>query len=230
MILTCDSCRKRFSVDDSAAGRRTQCPHCGHIQRAPTLPLRDDAPVVGERVAEEAPAPAAGGGDRTTRMRGPNDRLPPRTGPETTVMVVRPSVLRSRPGAALIVLAAILIGIVGGIYALVSKSQALAIVGGLVALVGIGTIIAWKIQSLGQTLQITTKRVVYRDGILGRRTQEMAHKVIQDMEVEQSFLERLCGVGHLTLSNSGQEDDEIHMPSVAGPHRVREIIDSYRNL
>jgi hypothetical protein len=51
IIFTCESCGRRFRVDEKSRGKRGRCAHCGHVMRIPQFAAAHQA--------EAAPLPAA---------------------------------------------------------------------------------------------------------------------------------------------------------------------------
>lgn len=216
--LICDRCDKPFDVPDDRVGTKVPCPTCGDINIA-LAPAGADGADGGVRAARSA------GADRTAAK-----GLPPADGPEVTVVEIRGAMFRSRPFSFIGLV--LLLG--GSLVAAPILALQTAGVGGLIALgVAVACLIVlgvWKIASLSERLTITTKRVVQTRGLLSKSTIEMLHRTIQDVEIEQSFVDRLWGVGKLSISNAGQEDDEIVIHHAPKPYQIRETIDAYRPM
>ena len=62
----------------------------------------------------------------------------------------------------------------------------------------IGLLTSW-IQTFGETIRITTQRVAVTTGILSKTVEEVEYYRVQDTTYHQSFLERLTGIGTITL-------------------------------
>lgn len=56
MYLTCRACRKRLSVPDSAAGKRTKCPACGAPNDIPGTPWQPDIVSLAQEKSPTLPA------------------------------------------------------------------------------------------------------------------------------------------------------------------------------
>lgn len=210
--VVCDACERPFQVPDEKAGGKAPCPKCGDIKLIPG--------ATGTR----APATVAATVDRATAM-----GLPARDGPEVPVMEVQGSVFRLRPVAFLLNLLVLVAAAAGTVVlALTPATLPFAIPTAIVAL-GCGFVWARRaILARAERLTITNKRVVMARGILSKSTIEMLHKTIQDIEVDQTFSDRLLGIGKVSISNAGQENDEIVIHAVKDPYRVRSVIDAYR--
>ena len=218
--VVCDACERPFEVADEKAGAKAPCPKCGDIKLIPSR-----APVGGGSVSGGVAAGV------TTHDRASAMGLPPRDGPEVTVMEVRGSVFRLRPLAFLLNLLVLLAAAAGTVVlALTPATLPFAIPTALLALACGFVWARWAILARAERLTITNKRVVMARGILSKSTIEMLHKTIQDIEVDQTFADRLWGIGKVSISNAGQENDEIIIHAVKNPYRVRSVIDAYRVL
>ncbi len=219
----CDRCDRIIEVDGDLAGSKVECPHCGDTNIMPGKAGGDDS----------TPAPAASSSGPATRRRPEDLGLPPDSGPEQQVMLVRPSLMRSRPvsfiavgvvGATGLVLAAIHLISPATVAVWVAIIAVLALVGAL------GLIGWWWVQTLSAALEITNKRTVSRRGLLSRSTSEVVHDNIRNVQVSQSFWERIWKVGSIGISSSGQDGIEIQMRKIPDPQKLRETIDLYRPL
>src|SRR5262245_37471009 len=70
-------------------------------------------------------------------------------------------------------------------------------------------LLAWWLQVISTTLLVTDRRVSLRTGLLSRHTNDVFHNDIRNVRVDQTFLQRLLGVGSIGISSSGQSDIEI---------------------
>ncbi|MCA9292958.1 MAG: PH domain-containing protein [Phycisphaerales bacterium] len=180
-------------------------------------------------------------GDSPTATAGthvaPTDRaaaagLPPDAGPEQRVRMIRPAFLRGRPHEvvawigsplALAGLAMFMGGDHGGAWA----TKALLILGPI-ALVGL--VVRWLLVTFGCSLEISNKRTVERHGVFSRTVNEVLHDHIRNVQVRQSFYERLVNVGRIGIASAGADGIEIQVAHLPDPHGVRKVIDLYRPL
>ncbi|MEQ8850276.1 MAG: PH domain-containing protein [Phycisphaerales bacterium] len=217
--ITCDRCDKSIEVPESHAGGKYACPHCGDINRVPSVESGESAPA-------SAPAPSAPQRDRAAEA-----GYPPDSGDEQTVMRIRRCWFRSRPIAFSIAALFFVGGIVGAIWSGTGDhSRWVLYLWGIASLAGLGTIVWWWIDRFGSSLVITNKRTVQHTGLLRRATSEVVHDNIRNIQVDQSFWQRLWGVGRLGISSSGQDGVEIEINHLPGPDKLREIVDLYRPL
>jgi membrane protein YdbS with pleckstrin-like domain/phage FluMu protein Com len=218
MMITfpCDKCDKLLETDDSAAGTKVECPHCADINVVPSASRGGPSSHAKARPAAPDRAEALG--------------LPPDRGPEQTVLRVHPAMVRAHPLAGAGLLLALAVGIVGTGVSMATALIPAAIAFGVLALFGVIWFIVWKIKSWTTTLIITTKRTTLRRGIFSRYQREVLHDRVQDVQVTQSFLDRMLGVGALGLSTSSDEGVEINVVDVPNVLHVRKVIDAYRDM
>jgi len=100
----------------------------------------------------------------------------------------------------------------------------------LIAAFGLGLVILliWWLQTLGTKLTVTDERITLRKGILSKYTNEVFHTDIRNVQLDQSFFQRLFDVGTIAISTSGQEGIEISVPGIPHPQQVRDLIDEHR--
>jgi membrane protein YdbS with pleckstrin-like domain len=216
--IQCDKCDETIEVDDSRAGEKIDCPHCGDVNRIPEAAAA--APPAGAAPAPQAAPVGAPGqpADRPTEM-----GLPPDHGPEKHVISVRPAMFRAHPFVGTLTTLLTLAGIVAAIY-FQAVWWLLATAAGLIV------ILVWSILRLSVCLKITNKRCLLQEGLLSRSTSEVLHDHVRNVQTDQSLLERVLNVGSVGISSSGQGGIEIQVSGVPNPGKIREIVDAYRPL
>jgi hypothetical protein len=215
----CDRCERLIEIEDNRAGTKVACPHCGDTNVMPGV--KSDSAAL-----DPAPAP-----DHRTR---PQDQgHPPDHGPEQRVRLVRPAWVRSRPLSVAVMALLAAAGAVLGAIRLMNPASVpawLAVVAALALLAGVAVLGWWWFLSLSAALEITNKRTVARRGLLSRSTSEVVHDNIRNVQVDQTFWERLWSVGTIGISSSGQDGIEIQMRNVPHPQELQKLIDLYRPL
>ena len=78
------------------------------------------------------------------------------------------------------------------------------------------------------TYKLTDKRVIIERGFLNKDKISMPYTKIQDMDIQQSILERVFGVGDIIIYG-GHENTETILDDVPDPKKVEEIILSHVN-
>lgn len=74
---------------------------------------------------------------------------------------------------------------------------------------------------------VTTDRLVYRAGVLGKSGREIPLERINDIAVTQRIFERLIGAGDLMIESGGERGQQ-HFTDVRRPFKVQNII--YREM
>jgi uncharacterized membrane protein YdbT with pleckstrin-like domain len=115
--------------------------------------------------------------------------------------------------------AALVAGVVVGLAA----SAAIGIVVGL-ALFAILVVVGY-VRRTGTRYLVTTQRLNIRRGILARRVQQTRIERVQNVNFEQSFLERLLGVGTVDFDTAGTDDSEFRFVGVADPAQISAVVD-----
>jgi phage FluMu protein Com len=211
--VRCDKCEKLLEAPDDLAGQRIECPACGDVRVLPASAASSppEAKVVQDRAA------AAG--------------LPPDSGPEQKVMVVRTAMFRSRLGLAVLVGACLAASLTGMVYfGGVQRQPTLFWVSVAVFGAVLGVLVVWKIAHLSTALEITNKRTIARRGLVSRATTEVLHDHVRNVQITQSVWQRLLGIGRIGLSSSADDSVEIVMDDMPSPDRIRRVIDLYRPL
>ncbi len=100
----------------------------------------------------------------------------------------------------------------------------------VLAFVGVGLVmlLVWWIQVLGTTLTVTNEQTTLRKGILSKYTNDVFHSNVRNIQVRQSFLQRIFNVGWVGISSAGQSGLEIEINGIQDPEKVKEIIDDHR--
>lgn len=100
----------------------------------------------------------------------------------------------------------------------------------ILCLVGIGFVIllVWWLRCLGTRLSVSDRRTTLRTGLLSKNTNEVWHASVRNIQIRQSFLQRIFGVGFIGISSAAQAGMEIEVAGIRDPEGVRAIIDRYR--
>jgi uncharacterized membrane protein YdbT with pleckstrin-like domain len=145
---------------------------------------------------------------------------------EETVYKLKPSIWRSQPFTfllyILLILSPAITAAVAYRYGL--DARTLALVSVLPCAFGCLMLIVWKLRCKSTELTITTRRCILRHGILGRYTTEIRHSDIRNIQVAQSFWQRICGVGHICISSEMEDEHDLEVSGIPHPDRVAETI------
>lgn len=94
----------------------------------------------------------------------------------------------------------------------------LVVVFGLVVLAGF-------VYRTSTTFMITSQRLYIRRGIFSRRVQQTRLERVQNVNTEQSPLDRVLHVGQVDFDTAGSEDSDFTFRGVAGPEEIVHAVD-----
>jgi uncharacterized membrane protein YdbT with pleckstrin-like domain len=100
----------------------------------------------------------------------------------------------------------------------------------LLCLVGVGLIIllVWWLRSKATLLTVTDERTILRKGILSKSVNEVWHRDVRNVQLKQTFVQRIFDTGMLEISSAGQADVEIRIVGIRDPDGVKDIIDAHK--
>ncbi len=220
LLYRCPQCDQAMRVEESLVGRNVTCPACGR-------PFRAEAPS--SYPAKEEDLAGSGEGDLPLVSSGDGSD-------EELIVVKHPSMFRANPILFLLEFALVGLGIWGFLAAVlgerglvVAERQLLsaAVLQWIsLALMVLGTalISTWWLQTRMTELRVTSKRTVLRHGLISRFTTEVQHDDVRNLQINQNLWQRMVGIGDVAISSSGQDDLEIQIQGIPGPHRVADVI------
>ena len=86
----------------------------------------------------------------------------------------------------------------------------------------------WLFEIKGTTLTITNDRSTLRKGLLSKRVSEVWHQDVRNVQLDQSFLQRILGVGRIGISSAADAGKEIDVNGMPDPEKIKGIIDQHR--
>jgi uncharacterized membrane protein YdbT with pleckstrin-like domain len=98
---------------------------------------------------------------------------------------------------------------------------------GLVAAVILvfGLVKGW-LERVATLYTITDRRIIIRKGILSRHERAAHIDRVQNVNLTQSFFDRIFGVGTLDFDTAGTEDSDFKFSGIADPDELRHKIDN----
>jgi uncharacterized membrane protein YdbT with pleckstrin-like domain len=79
-------------------------------------------------------------------------------------------------------------------------------------------------------IEVTGDKLRYETGVMSRTTRTIQVSKVQDVRVDQSFLQRLVGIGTLSIETAG-ETSRLTMADIDEPHAVADaIVDASHGL
>lgn len=210
-LVTCPACQRQISTEAAA------CPGCGHPQ-APA-----PAPAV---LASAAGLPGFSGPEEERWVGTPSVKA--LLGPilRTTLFAVVIPVavyLAYRPALERI---RFLTSDLATWVARYEEGLRIAAIGFVVTVVGLRLVrLAWQILVLkAHRYRITSHRIGVESGVFSKRIEEIDMRVVEDLEFRQSFLDRLLGIGQITILSGDRSTGRFMLVGVSHPRDVRELI------
>tara|TARA_B110000908_G_scaffold49068_1_gene59884 strand:+ start:113 stop:487 length:375 start_codon:yes stop_codon:yes gene_type:complete len=84
--------------------------------------------------------------------------------------------------------------------------------------------IIWLVQAVFIEYALTTKRVVTKEGIISRDSEEMRLVKVETVEVKQGIIGRMLGYGNVHISGTGSSN--VIFRTVSHPIEVKKSIDA----
>ena len=115
------------------------------------------------------------------------------------------------------------VAVLAGVVAKLADSTGLGItvfigVMGVVVLIGL-------IRRIGTKYVISDQRLHIRHGIIARRVNETRLDRVQNVNTDQSMLERALRIGTVDFDTAGTENSDFAFVGVADPQRVAQAVD-----
>jgi membrane protein YdbS with pleckstrin-like domain len=214
-LISCPECKQQVSTE------AVSCPHCG------------------KQLTGSAPAAP------TT---GPGFFVPGGTaGPEETLWEGRPSIALLYGKLVRLFIRLIIVILIGyfaltsGLSALASLSSAagsfveenntVLVLGILVVLALLllpavmGTLQAWA-RIKNTHYRVTNQRIVIQSGVLSRSLEEIDMRSVDDIEFQQTVIERLFGIGQVFIISTDKVAPKLSLHGIHDPLKIRELIRS----
>lgn len=217
----CPHCEQRVEVSEDRLGDILPCTNCGK-------PFRAQVPT-GKLLEEQS------GEWRPVRVRSNES--------EQTLRMLRPAVFRRAPFQNL----GLLVLILGGLWMVIwfstghgpappeglvegtpppasHASTPMAWLGFLLMLIGLAPMLLHYVHSRFESLTITSRRSIWRRGILVKNVSEVEHEDIRNIQVKQGVTDQILRVGRVSISSAGQNDMEITIPGVPKPAEIVDLV------
>jgi membrane protein YdbS with pleckstrin-like domain len=88
--------------------------------------------------------------------------------------------------------------------------------------VGAGLWLAIMVPIWATEIGVTSQRLIYKKGLLWRKTQELQLRAIEEVNLDQGVMGRLLDFGNLELRGTGVDD--IALPTLADPLGLRKAL------
>ena len=95
---------------------------------------------------------------------------------------------------------------------------------------GIGVIILIAVMILIKctSYELTTRRIIVRKGLISKHQDEIWIKDMRAVNLQQSFGQRIFGIGDIEIGTAASAGTEIRMAGIADPSKVVQKINSLR--
>ena len=94
--------------------------------------------------------------------------------------------------------------------------------------VGIPILLVWYLRARSTELTITNLRTRLHRGWFSRSITEVWHRDVRNVQLDQTFGQRLFNTGRIGVSSAAQSGVEIDVSGMLAPDKIKDIIDSYR--
>lgn len=94
--------------------------------------------------------------------------------------------------------------------------------------IGLLILIIWWLHCFGIRFCVTNKKTILKKGILSKHTNEVRHCDIRNLQVKQSFSQRIFGTGKIYISSAGQGGIEIEIGGIKAPQKVAQAIRKFQ--
>ncbi|MCD0463188.1 PH domain-containing protein [Roseiconus lacunae] len=214
LLYRCPMCKTAVEINEHYIGETIDCPSCKRpfeVTPPQALPIGIDSTDSGE------PGSRAVSSEDVVSA-------------ESVEMVIHPVVFRRHFVGSMIAVVGCLVAIIGIAFALSGRpigglhSTVLLVTSGVVFLVAAFFLTKWYLQSRFQSLSLTNQRLVYTEGILHRRSSEVRHGDVRNVQVSQSLFERAFAFGDIAISSAGQDDMELIVNDIPRPQEVVNFI------
>lgn len=92
--------------------------------------------------------------------------------------------------------------------------------------IGILILLIWYLKCKSTTLEFTGNDLILEKGLLSKHRTELNVSSIRTVKVYQSLLNRIFGVGKISVFTAG-DDAEIEVVGVPDPHDLRDMIKAH---
>jgi uncharacterized membrane protein YdbT with pleckstrin-like domain len=94
--------------------------------------------------------------------------------------------------------------------------------------IGILLLLVWWLQNRFTTYTVTNRRTIAQTGVLNRKTNEVRHVDVRNIQVDQDIFQRMFGFGTVAISSAAHSDIELTMRGVNEPQKIAATIRQYQ--
>jgi RNA polymerase subunit RPABC4/transcription elongation factor Spt4 len=202
--MKCQQCSRDVTED------ATFCPYCGErMDRSPKSAM--------EVVVEQTPTAAA---DRLQPGVKRGGKQPPEA--ELWADSYSPKELLTPFIAFDLLLLLAIVGILS--FANTGEAWLYLVLGSALLYGGLGLFLVYK--RLSVRYRLTTYRFFHERGLLARQSDRLEVIDIDDVTVQQSFIERIVGIGTIVIQSSDRTNPQLLLPAIDNVRAVADLIDA----
>jgi uncharacterized membrane protein YdbT with pleckstrin-like domain len=112
--------------------------------------------------------------------------------------------------------------VVGVIVALAASTAAGIVVG--VVLLALALLVGF-VRRMATVYMVSTQRLYIRRGILSKRVQQTRIDRVQNVNTDQSLMDRILRVGKVDFDTAGTDDSDFTFVGISSPDRVVAAVD-----
>ena len=117
----------------------------------------------------------------------------------------------------------IILNIAGLVAAIRLDEQSFQIIGLVVWLGTVIWLLIWYIKIKSIKVSVTNNDILVERGLLRKNRKELAIDKIRTIEVDQDFIDRICGVGMIKVFTAG-DLPEIIVLGLPNPNKIRDLV------
>ncbi|HUP69075.1 MAG TPA: PH domain-containing protein [Acidimicrobiales bacterium] len=118
---------------------------------------------------------------------------------------------------------ALLVVAIVAAFALRDSNDALRVIATVLALAALIWLATRYAVWANTNFTVTTDRLIYREGVLGKRGKEIPLERLNDIAVNQSLFERMIGAGDVTIESAGERGQQV-FADIRKPFLVQNLI------
>jgi len=89
----------------------------------------------------------------------------------------------------------------------------------------------WKyLQIASIRLKITDERIILREGVLNKTTNETELYRVRDSSIEEPFFYRIFGCGNIVIYTTDDADATLHLKAYRNPHWLKDQVRNYAEI
>ena len=121
---------------------------------------------------------------------------------------------------------AVAVAAVAALVTLIGDEVKWGIVAAAAAIAFLVVLFVGFVKRVATTYTITNQRLHIRRGIVARKIQQTRIERVQNVNISQSFLERLLQVGKVDFDTAGTDDADFSFGGVSQPEHVMQAVES----